>query len=136
PYVHYLHAFAQRRRANIYFKNEQSIFHGVQVNFVNVGSGNLTFARRDLVVPGQLPLIGARVYDSAGVGSGDFGPGWRLSAAERIELADGRARLFTETGDQIEFVAAGDSFVLARDFPSDYLGLLRLPSGDLLLTQG
>lgn len=60
PYLHYLAEFSQRRRANIYFPNEQSIFYGAQVNFVDVGRGNLTFARRDLVTVGRMPLAACR----------------------------------------------------------------------------
>jgi len=39
PYVDYLKEFSERRRANIYFENFQSIFYGAQVSFVNVGKG-------------------------------------------------------------------------------------------------
>jgi hypothetical protein len=37
----------------------------VQVGYVNVGRGNLTFVRRDLVTVGRIPLVLARVYDSS-----------------------------------------------------------------------
>ncbi len=132
PYLHYLAEFSQRRRANIYFPNEQSIFHGAQVNFVNVGRGNLTFTRRDLVTVGHMPLVAARVYDSAGSGSLEFGPGWQLSAAERIELSDGVATLFSETGAETRFVGLGNEFVLSPDFPSDHVRLTRTSSGGLV----
>ncbi|MGH9789249.1 MAG: DUF6531 domain-containing protein, partial [Candidatus Acidiferrales bacterium] len=89
PYLHYLKEFYQRRRVNVYFRNDQSIFYGAQVNFVNVGRGNLTFVRRDLVTGGRIPLVVARVYDSAGRGSPDLGPGWHISATERIEIQGG-----------------------------------------------
>ncbi|MFL6388507.1 MAG: DUF6531 domain-containing protein [Terriglobales bacterium] len=108
----------------MYFANPQSIFRGVQVNFVNVGTGNLTFLRRDLVASGRIPLVFARVYDSSGKGSADFGPGWTLSAAESIILADGKAHLFTENGSTIDFVKSdAASFGFEKDYPSDYLDL-------------
>lgn len=132
-YVHYLHEFSARRRVNTFFPNHQSIFDGVQVGFVNVGQGNLTFQRRDLVVPGRIPLVIARVHDSDGPGSADFGPGWHLSAAERIEVGGSATRLFTESGAVIEFVAAGDRFIRAKDFPSDYGEILRNAQGALVL---
>jgi YD repeat-containing protein len=115
---------SSRARANVYFANPQSIFRGVQINFVNVGTGNLTFLRRDLVASGRIPLVFARVYDSSGKGSIDFGPGWTLSAAESIALADGKAHLFTESGSTIDFIKVDDtSFGLEKDYPSDYLAL-------------
>lgn len=130
--MHYLAEFSQRRRANIYFPNEQSIFYGVQVNFVNVGRGNLTFTRRDLVTVGRMPLVAARVYDSAGPGSLEFRPGWRLSASEHIEVNEGVATLFSETGAAIRFAGSGNEFVLSPDFPSDHVRLARSASGGLV----
>ncbi len=88
-YVEHVSELSSRARANVYFANPQSIFRGVQTSFVNVGTGNLTFLRRDLVAAGRIPLVFARVYDSSGKGSADFGPGWILSAAESIKVADG-----------------------------------------------
>src|SRR5215469_16427368 len=81
-YVEQASEFSSRARANVYFSNPQSIFMGAQFSFVNTGSGNLTFLRRDMVASGRIALIVARVYDSDSKGTIDFGPGWRLSAAE------------------------------------------------------
>ncbi len=132
PYIHYLQEFSERRRVNVYFKNEQSIFYGVQVKMVNVGRGNLTFLRRDLVTVGRIPLMVARVYDSSVSELSDFGIGWRLSAAETISVNNGKALLTTESGVQIEFVQSANGFELARDFPSDYTGILRTAEGKLV----
>ena len=60
-YVEYASEFSSRARANVYFPNPQSISNGVQFNFVNVGAGNLTFLRRDMVASGRIPLVLARV---------------------------------------------------------------------------
>src|SRR5258708_29623600 len=101
------------------------IFNGVQFDFVNAGTGNLTFLRRDMVASGRVPLVLARVYDSSGQGSTEFGPGWKLSAAETIVVAEGRAHLFSENGSVIDFVQSGESaFQLEKDYPSDYSTLL------------
>src|SRR5262252_1084356 len=83
-YVEQVSELSSRARANVYFQNPQTIFNGVQVSFVNVETGNLTFLRRDMVTSGRIPLVLARVYDSANTGSADFGPGWILSATETI----------------------------------------------------
>ena len=53
-----------RRRVNILYPNPQSIFDGLQVGYVGVRHGNLTFRRRDLVSgPGERAYF-SRVYDS------------------------------------------------------------------------
>ncbi|MGB8128625.1 MAG: DUF6531 domain-containing protein, partial [Candidatus Angelobacter sp.] len=123
-YVEHVSELSSRARANVYFANPQSLFRGVQVNFVNVGTGNLTFLRRDIVASGRVPLVLARVYDSSSKGSIDFGPGWTLSAAESITVADGKAHLLSENGSAIDFVKADEtSFALEKDYPSDYIGL-------------
>src|SRR5262249_19011871 len=73
------------------------------------------------------PLVFARVYDSSSIDSADFGPGWRLSAAETISVSHGAAHLTTDNGSTIEFVETGESnFRLARDYPSDFLALTKL----------
>jgi len=132
-YVEQVSELSSRARANVYFANPQSLFRGVQVNFVNVGAGNLTFLRRDLVASGRIPLVFARVYDSSGKGSIDFGPGWTLSAAESITIADDRAHLFTENGSTIDFAKIDEaSFGLEKDYPSDYIDLRLVDSTTLL----
>jgi len=125
PYAGFLAEFSNRRRANVYFENQQSIFHGVQVHWVNVGEGNLTFVRRDLVTVGRLPIMAARLYDSASHGNSDFGTGWRLTAAETVFVHEGVAILTDDTGSEIRFIATASGFALERDFPSDLLDLKR-----------
>src|SRR5947209_14677588 len=105
-YVKLASELTSRARANVYFTNPQDIFRGVQFNFVNVGLGNLTFLRRDLVASGRIPIVFARVYDSSASGSADFGPGWRLSATETISIEDHTAKLSSESGYTIEFTNA------------------------------
>jgi YD repeat-containing protein len=127
PYVSLVSELTSRARANVYFPNAQSIFRGVQFNFVNVGSGNLTFLRRDIVASGRIPLVLARVYDSSEPGSAEFGPGWGLSLVEAISIKDHVAHLMSESGSDIEFSEARDNvFVLRKDRPSDYLRLHRI----------
>jgi YD repeat-containing protein len=124
PYVQLASELTSRSRANVYFANPQDIFHGVQFNFVNVGAGNITFVRRDMVASGRIPLVLARVYDSSGPGSSDFGPGWTLSAAETISLENHAAHLFTENGSVFDSAETDSgNFALAKNRPSDYLQL-------------
>jgi YD repeat-containing protein len=132
PYVGLVSELTGRARANVYFANPQDVFHGAQVNFVNVGTGNLTFLRRDMVSGGRVPLVLARVYDSSSAGSAEFGPGWMLSAAETISIHDHVASLSSESGSVLDFAEAGNNtFVLSKDRPSDY-SLLRRTAPDTL----
>jgi YD repeat-containing protein len=131
-YVEQVSELSSRARANVYFANAQSLFRGAQVNFVNVGTGNLTFLRRDLVASGRIPLVFARVYDSSSKGSIDFGPGWTLSASESITMADSKAHLLSENGSTIDFVKVDKtSFSLEKDYPSDYIDLRLVDSTTL-----
>ena len=78
-----------RRRVNVLYPNPQSIFDGLQIGYVSVRHGNLTFRRRD-IVSGTNPLARiVRVYDSRAQTGRDFGPGWRLSLAEELTIKDG-----------------------------------------------
>src|SRR5947209_11042463 len=125
-YIETASELTSRARANVYFANSQSIFSGVQVSFVNVGTGNLTFLRRDIVTAGRIPLVLARVYDSNYSESDDFGPGWSLSCIETVSIREHVARLSTENGAIVEFrEASPDKFVLLQDRPSDYRNLVR-----------
>ncbi len=135
-YIETASELSSRARANVYFKNPQSVFRGVQFSFVNVGEGNLTFLRRDLVVSGRIPMVLARVYDSANPGSPDFGPGWLLSAAEHLVVENGKAELVTENASTITFVQSSDghSFQLEKSCPSDYVALTQTDVGTVKAT--
>ncbi len=112
PYIEYLNEFSERRRLNVYFANDQPAERGAQAGYVNVGRGNLTFLRRDLVAVGRIPLVLARAYDSSLVREGDFGPGWHLTAAETIrELEDGRLLLTDESGAEIVLRPRGGAYL-------------------------
>lgn len=103
-----LREIGARRRVNVLFPNPQSMFNGLQVGFVNIGAGNLTFRRRDLVVWGREQLRFSRVYDSAATAGYDFGPGWRLMLSELRESADGSLIYIDGSGARYEFRRADD----------------------------
>lgn len=149
PYARYLNEFSDRRRSTVHFQNQQSVLRGVRIGFVNVGHGNLTLARRDLVVVGLLPIVAARVYDSSSADSGDFGAGWHLSIAETIvPQVDGSMLLLDETGAATQFVRSNGEFITTIPHPTNILSfsqvndqtiVLRLHSGIIKryrLTQG
>ncbi len=118
--VDLLNELTERRRVNTFFSNEQSIFHGVQKGFVNVGTGNLTFVRRDLATVGRIPVVFARVYDSRYSGASDFSPGWRLSLAEIIEeLPDGTLVYTDDSLTQTRFAPIGSGYAITPAQPSD-----------------
>ena len=101
----------QRRRVNVLHPNPQSLFDGLHIGFANVGAGNLTFVRRDIVAGGRHPVRFSRVHDSRIRDNPDFGPGWRLSLAEELVLGDGTAVHVDASGARHRFrVDAGRYF--------------------------
>jgi YD repeat-containing protein len=105
--------------------NEQSPSYGVQINYVNVRTGNLTFLNRDLVRHDRIPIVFGRVYDSRKTTTDDFGPGWKLSVVEFIEVR-GSSLLYTD--------ASGSDYVLKIDgaqVSSDYPHLTGITDGYL-----
>ena len=109
--------FDLRRRVNVLFPNPQTLFDGLQVGFVNVASGNLTFVRRDLVTRANGPLVFGRVYDSRLGGDGSFGPGWRLSLAEELVVGEGSVAYVDRSGALRRFVVGIGGYVPARPTP-------------------
>ena len=103
-YMPLIAEFDLRRRVNVLFPNPQTLFDGLQAGFVNVGSGNLTFLRRDMVTRANGPLVFGRVYDSRREEDGDFGPGWRLSLAEELHIGDARVAYVDGSGARRLFV--------------------------------
>ena len=100
-----------RRRVNVLYPNPQSIFDGLHVGFVNVGTGNLAFRRRDLVLRGGSPVAFARVHDSRIEANPDFGPGWRLSLAEELLVDDAGTTYVDGSGARHRFKATADGFI-------------------------
>lgn len=103
PFVRqYLNELSDRRRLNTLFPNPQSPMRGVQVEYVNVGVGNLTFRVRDLVVRAANPIVVGRVYDSSGSHTEDFGPGWKVNLTEWFETTDSGASFVSNTGQRFD----------------------------------
>ncbi len=98
--LHQVNELSHRRRLTTFFVNEQTPLYGVQLNYVNVGRGNLTFLNRDLVRLGRLPIVIGRVYDSQLSVPGDFGDGWKLSVAEFIQIEGTRLRYIDASGSE------------------------------------
>ena len=96
-----------RRRVNVLYPNPQTIFDGLQIGYVSVRHGNLTFRRRD-IVSGTNPLARiVRVYDSRIQTGRDFGPGWRLSLAEQLTVKDGSLVYTDGSGARHYFARSG-----------------------------
>ena len=116
----FLNELSDRRRLNSFFQNEQSIFYGVPIRYVNSSRGNLTFARRDLVTVGRIPIVFARVYDSSLRTGSDLGPGWHLSLAEyMIRHADGTLTYVDDSASELALVRSAGGYALARPGPTD-----------------
>ena len=111
PYLALIKEVDVRRRVNVLHPNPQSLLDGLQVGFVNVGSGNLTFLRRDLVIDGESPLILGRVYDSRLTPGADFGPGWRLSLMEELHFDAAGVVYADGSGSEHRFRLSGGGYV-------------------------
>ena len=111
PYAALVAELDLRRRVNVLHPNPQSIFDGLHVGHVNVGAGNLTFRRRDIVARANGPVVFARVYDSRIEANADLGPGWRLSLAEELRLEGDQAIYTDRSGAQHRFRKDGDAHV-------------------------
>lgn len=108
PFAALVKELDARRRVNVLHPNAQSLFDGMQVGFVNVAAGNLTFRRRDLVVrSGGAPVVFARVHDSRIRDNRDFGPRWRLSLVEEVRIEGAHAIYVDGAGVRYRFPAAG-----------------------------
>ena len=101
-----------RRRLNVLYPNPQSPRDGVQVGYVHVGTGHLTFTRRDIVVRANGPVAFARLYDSRMADNADFGPGWRLALAEEV-IVGAAATYIDRSGTRHRFQPTGNGYFAA-----------------------
>ena len=101
-----------RRRLNVLYPNPQSPRHGLQVGYVHVGTGHLTFTRRDIVVRANGPVAFARLYDSRMADNADFGPGWRLALAEEV-IVRAAATYIDRSGTRHRFEPTGNGYLAA-----------------------
>ena len=104
-------ASARHRPTPVLHPNPQSIFDGLRYAYVNVGSGNLTFQRRDIVAGRAHPIIFARLHDSRVADNADFGPGWRLSLAEEVVFDGSGATHVDSAGAHRRFRAGPAGFL-------------------------
>ena len=125
----------RRLRLSVLHPNPQSVLDGLRAGFVNVSSGNLTFERRDIVVPGIRPVVLSRIHDTRIRTNHDFGPGWRLSLAEEVYFQDGGTLYVDRAGAQYRF-RAGVSRMYVPDPPLPRISKARLSlSGNLAVLQ-
>ena len=111
----FLNDLSSRRRVTRFFPNQQSPLYGAQDGFLNTSRGNVTFLVRDLVRVAAMPIVIARVYDSSSE-TGDFGQGWSLGTAERIEMRQGQPILIDASNATYELDRQGQE-ITAR-FPA------------------
>ncbi|MEM7705282.1 MAG: DUF6531 domain-containing protein [Pseudomonadota bacterium] len=123
-FAEFLNELSDRRRLQTFFPNEQSPFRGLQVNNVNVGDGNLTFLRRDLVTLARLPIVLGRVYDSSARDGTDFGRGWKLAPYEKISINSDLSFTYVDSsGSTYELELTDDVLALKTPFYSDFLNI-------------
>jgi YD repeat-containing protein len=130
--LHIVNELSNRRRLTTFFANEQSPFYGVQINYVNVGRGNLTFLNRDLVRLDRIPIVAGRVYDSRLEAESDFGPGWKLSVTEVVSHRGNMLRYLDASGSVYELQLEGNTIVSPHPHLTGITGGRRL-SGEIEL---
>ncbi len=134
-YVELIEELDRRRRVNVLYPNPQSLFDGLQAGFVNVTAGNLSFRRRDLVVPADGPLAFARVHDSRIEANRDFGPRWRLSLAEEL-LVQGDGFVYIDrAGARHAFAPAAHGYVADPPTPRHARTRLEFADGAAVLRE-
>ena len=118
-YTSLVKEFDSRRRLQFLFPNPQTLFDGLNIGFVQTTKGNLTFQRRDIVVLDIENVIAARVHDSASDRNYGFGPRWRLSIAETIDV-EGNSAIHTDSsGARHEFSGSSSAiYEPKRDSPA------------------
>jgi YD repeat-containing protein len=134
-HVDLLNELSVNRRISTFHPNEQSIFNGLRVGYVNASKGNATFVRRDMVNVGRMPIVLARIYDSALDNGGDFGVGWQLSIAQTIEVKpDGSLWYQDDAATLRQFISSTSGFKLTPAQNSDIKSLVFDTQGLLQLT--
>ena len=124
----------QRRRLQFLFQNPQAIFDGLNIGYVQVASGNLTFQRRDLVSLGSVTVVASRIHDSRMKGNTGFGPRWRLGLAETIVVRNGDVAHTDDHGARHRFKRrSGAMYEPARPSPATQGSTLALIEGTAFL---
>ncbi len=105
-YVSFVNELSERRNVNRLFPNIKSSTHGIQIDYVNTSTGSLTFAKRDLVTLGRMPIVITRLYDSSNA-IGSFGNGWGLSYDEKVSTSNDTLTYIDETGSKYSMYTNG-----------------------------
>lgn len=136
PYMELIDELSLRRRVNVLYPNPQSLFDGLQVGFVNVGTGNLTFLRRDIVFRKHGPIVFGRVYDATIDANADLGPRWRLSLAEELNVSkDGTITYIDGFGGAHTFRRDSGGYTPSPPNPWHAHTTIEVKDGDVVLTQ-
>lgn len=125
---------SSRRRVNTVFDSVYPALAGISIAHVNTFDRSLTFVRRDLVVEGNLPIVVSRNYDSTRQ-SGDFGPGWTLNLAEKLELTGPNTFIWQDgNGFQSKLVRSGSLLEFSVPRPSSVLRIEAVSRTQFLVT--
>ena len=101
-----------------------------------MGTGNLTFLRRDIVVRRHGPVVFGRVYDTTIHTNADLGPGWRLSLAEELHVStDGFITYIDGFGGQHRFHRKSGDYVPNPPNPWHMRTAIAARDTDVVLTQ-
>ncbi len=102
-YAYLVDELDYRRRLQFLYPNPQSIFHGLNIGYVQTSTGSLSFQRRDLVVLGDPTIVASRIYDSKYFMNEGFGPGWRLNLLETVDRVGDTATHVDGSGARHQF---------------------------------
>ena len=137
PYAYLVDELSQRRRLQFLFQNPQSIFDGLNIGFVQVSSGNLTFQRRDLVVLGSAPVVASRIHDSRIRENTGLGPRWRFGLTATLIVSPGNVVYIDERGARHPFTKhAGAMYAPSKPSPATRKTTLALQDGTAPIRTG
>jgi len=116
------------------FTNPNFSSAGFTFHYVNTFHGNISFHIRDLVIPGRVPIVISRIYNSSlSPIQGSIGFGWKLNYDEYCLKNGDRLTLFTATGDRVNFTRIRDEYICEKGNNSRYFAPIEISPSEIAI---